>query len=63
MYEAIVREVEASPELNVTEWKGDLGESGHKRKVWWNNNLDAGRKVVRPIIENAVQHWEREHNW
>lgn len=46
LFNAIVKHVEASEELGVTEWKGDLGELGHKRKVWWNNNEDAGRELT-----------------
>jgi exopolyphosphatase len=48
LFERIVEHVEASTELNATVWKGDVGESGHKRKVWDNNGgKNAGRKVVR----------------
>ncbi|KAG8722902.1 hypothetical protein FRC08_000002 [Ceratobasidium sp. 394] len=48
--------IETAPELNVTEWKsGDLG--GERRMIWDQWYTKASRKVVRPVVERAVEEW------
>ncbi|CAE6474711.1 unnamed protein product [Rhizoctonia solani] len=56
LFEAIKSEIEAAPELNVTTWTGgDLG--GERRMIWDQWFTKASRKVVRPIVERAVEGW------
>ncbi|CCO27952.1 hypothetical protein BN14_01943 [Rhizoctonia solani AG-1 IB] len=55
LFEAIKSEIEAAPELNVTAWTIDLG--GQRRAIWNQSDAKASRKVVRPIVERAVEGW------
>ncbi|KAJ1309729.1 hypothetical protein OPQ81_006494 [Rhizoctonia solani] len=56
LFETIKSEIEAAPELNVTAWTGgDLG--GERRMIWDQWFPKASRKVVRPVVERAVEGW------
>jgi exopolyphosphatase len=57
LFTHISKAIEDSDVLAVKHWKGDVGVGEHKRHVWQNGNKSAGRKVVRPIVEAAVQGW------
>ncbi|KAG9104023.1 hypothetical protein FRC06_006103 [Ceratobasidium sp. 370] len=56
LFEKVSTVIESAPELNVTKWKGgDLG--GERRMVWDQWFTKASRKVVRPVVERAVEEW------
>ncbi|CUA71611.1 hypothetical protein RSOLAG22IIIB_09701 [Rhizoctonia solani] len=56
LFEAIKSEIETAPELNVTPWTGgNLG--GERRMIWDQWFSKASRKVVRPVVERAVEGW------
>ncbi|CAE7061556.1 unnamed protein product [Rhizoctonia solani] len=56
LFEAIKSEIETAPELNVTTWTG--GNLGGERRMIWNQWFSkASRKVVRPVVERAVEGW------
>ncbi|CAE6414779.1 unnamed protein product [Rhizoctonia solani] len=55
LFEAIKSEIETAPELNVTAWTIDLG--GQRREIWDQFYTKASRKVVRPVVERAVEGW------
>jgi exopolyphosphatase len=57
LFRAVVDAVERSQELQVKPWHR-ADELGRRQMVWTNENADAGRKVVRPIIEAAVEAWD-----
>lgn len=46
-------------ELRVGPWPGPSDQVPEGRyRVWANLDKDAGRKVVRPVVERAVTEWE-----
>lgn len=56
VFAAIATEIENAPELKLKRWKG--GELGGERRMVWNQrSRKASRKVVRPIVERAVERW------
>ncbi|ELU36039.1 hypothetical protein AG1IA_09931 [Rhizoctonia solani AG-1 IA] len=55
LFETIKSEIETAPELNVTAWAIDLG--GQRRAIWDQFYTKASRKVVRPVVERAVEGW------
>lgn len=58
LFETVSRAVEADETLNVKPWHR-VDELGTRQMVWRHDNADAGRKVVRPIIEAAVMAWDQ----
>jgi len=56
LFHDVKRDIEASQELDLTPWNGGQ-ELGKWRYAWTHNRDDGGRKVVRPIVEQAVRHW------
>ncbi|KAH8168946.1 DHHA2 domain-containing protein [Sarocladium implicatum] len=57
LFETVVKAVEAEEKLNVKPWHR-ARELGKRQMVWTHENADAGRKVLRPIIEDAVKGWD-----
>jgi exopolyphosphatase len=60
LFAAVVAAIERSAELDVRPWERVEGEEpdfGHRRRAWRQLRDDAGRKVVRPVVEKAVQAW------
>jgi exopolyphosphatase len=57
LFRAVVDAVERSEELQVKPWHR-ADELGRRQMVWTHYNGSAGRKVVRPIIEAAVEAWD-----
>lgn len=57
LFLAIKDAVEKNEELQVKPWHR-VGELGRRQMVWTHENEDAGRKVVRPIVEAAVEAWD-----
>lgn len=56
LFTIIAEEIQAAPELNVTLWTG--GELGGERRMIWDQWVKKGsRKVVRPVVERAVEAW------
>lgn len=56
LFTAIAAEIQNAPDLNVTVWTGgDLG--GERRMIWDQWFTKASRKVVRPVVERAVEAW------
>ncbi|QRV85996.1 hypothetical protein RhiJN_14014 [Ceratobasidium sp. AG-Ba] len=56
LFATISTVIESAPELNVTKWTGgDLG--GERRMIWDQWFTKASRKVVRPVVERAVEQW------
>ncbi|GAB1517783.1 hypothetical protein RhiTH_000833 [Rhizoctonia solani] len=55
LFETIKSEIETASELNVTAWTIDLG--GQRRAIWDQFYTKASRKVVRPVVERAVEGW------
>jgi exopolyphosphatase len=56
LFEVVSTVIRNAPELNVTEWKG--GELGGERRMVWDQWFVKGsRKVVRPVVERAVEEW------
>jgi exopolyphosphatase len=50
------RDIEASEDLKLTPWNNGQ-ELPQWRYAWTHNREDGGRKIVRPLVEKAVQHW------
>lgn len=57
LFDTVVKAVEAEEKLNVKPWHR-ARELGKRQMVWTHENADAGRKVLRPIIEDAVKGWD-----
>jgi exopolyphosphatase len=56
LFEVVSTVIANAPELNVTQWTG--GELGGERRMVWNQwYTKASRKVVRPVVERAVEEW------
>ncbi|KAG8725845.1 hypothetical protein FRC12_023976 [Ceratobasidium sp. 428] len=56
LFEKVSTVIESAPELNVTKWTGgNLG--GERRMIWDQWFTKASRKVVRPVVERAVEEW------
>jgi exopolyphosphatase len=56
LFNAVTEAVEGNEELQVKPWHR-ANELGRRQMVWTHENEGAGRKVVRPIIEAAVEAW------
>lgn len=50
------RDIEASEDLKLHAWN-DGQQLPERRFAWVHERADGGRKVVRPLVEKAVQHW------
>jgi exopolyphosphatase len=57
LFATVVKAVEKDQTLKVKPWHR-ADELGKRTMVWTHENANAGRKVVRPIIEKAVMGWE-----
>lgn len=57
LFKTVKQAVEADQTLKVKPWHG-VNELGRWQMVWTHENADAGRKIVRPIIEQAVMDWD-----
>lgn len=56
LFTVIAEEIQTAPELKVEPWTG--GELGGERRMVWNQRFKkASRKVIRPIVERAVEAW------
>jgi exopolyphosphatase len=59
LFRTVYKAIEESKELNVNLKKWHRAdELGKRQMVWTHENEDAGRKIVRPIIEKAVMAWK-----
>ncbi|KAK7917939.1 DHH phosphoesterase [Apiospora marii] len=57
LFETVARAIEADASLKVKPWYR-AGELGTRQMVWTHTQAEAGRKVIRPIVEAAVQAWD-----
>lgn len=57
LFNTVTKAIEAEESLNVKPWyRAD--ELGRRQMVWTHERSDAGRKVLRPIVEAAVKSWD-----
>lgn len=57
LFETVSKAIEADESLNVKRWYR-AGELGTRQMVWTHTQEEAGRKVIRPIVEAAVEAWD-----
>ncbi|KJX93899.1 exopolyphosphatase like protein [Zymoseptoria brevis] len=57
LFRTVSKAIEDEPTLNAKEWHR-ANELGKRQMVWTHEREDAGRKVIRPIIEKAVKNWD-----
>ncbi|PWN47073.1 hypothetical protein IE53DRAFT_349801 [Violaceomyces palustris] len=57
LFSAVSSAIEASKKLDAIPWHRSH-ELGHRQMVWRHTVVDGGRKLVRPIVEDAVREWE-----
>ncbi|EPQ31696.1 uncharacterized protein PFL1_01029 [Pseudozyma flocculosa PF-1] len=57
LFETVSRAIEADETLKVEKWHR-ADELRGRRMAWRHYREDAGRKVVRPIVEEAVRNWD-----
>lgn len=59
LFQHIVRAVESAPSLEVRRWEeqGKEDKLKGRQMVWTHNRAEGGRKIVRPIVEDAVRTW------
>ena len=57
LFETVKAAIEREPTLRVKPWHR-ASELGKRQMVWRHEREDAGRKVVRPIVERAVEGWD-----
>ncbi|KAK8061206.1 DHH phosphoesterase [Apiospora hydei] len=57
LFETVSQAIEADKSLNVKRWHR-AGELGTRQMVWTHEQEEAGRKVIRPIVEAAVEAWD-----
>nr|OQO28420.1 hypothetical protein B0A51_03094 [Rachicladosporium sp. CCFEE 5018] len=57
LFDTVKKAIEADKTLNVKPWHR-AHELGRWQMVWTHENEEAGRKIVRPIIEKAVMAWD-----
>lgn len=58
LFLAISRAVESSDVLRAQPWRGPgWKELGPRQMVWTHNVANGGRKLIRPIVEEAVSKW------
>ncbi|KAM3422224.1 hypothetical protein BST61_g2589 [Cercospora zeina] len=56
LFRTVSKAIEDEPTLNAKPWHR-ADELGRRQMVWYHEREDAGRKVIRPIIEKAVESW------
>ncbi|KAK8021984.1 hypothetical protein PG993_012751 [Apiospora rasikravindrae] len=59
LFETVSEAIEADEFLKVKRWHR-AGELGTRQMVWTHEQEEAGRKVIRPIVEAAVEAWDME---
>lgn len=57
LFRTVSRAIEKDETLKAKPWHR-ASELGRRQMVWTHEREDAGRKVIRPIIEAAVESWE-----
>ena len=57
LFETVKSAIDNEPTLKAKPWHG-VGELGKRQMVWTHERSDAGRKVIRPIVEKAVEAWD-----
>lgn len=57
LFHTVVSAIENAKEFKVVPWH-DADKLGHRQMVWQHES-DAGRKVIRPLVEKAVRNWGR----
>jgi exopolyphosphatase len=57
LFRVVSAAIEAEPGLDVKPWHR-ASELGRRQMVWTHEDSDAGRKVIRPIVEAAVEAWD-----
>lgn len=57
LFRTVSHAIESEKTLNVKPWHR-ADELGRRNMVWTHERKDAGRKVIRPIIEAAVKAWD-----
>lgn len=57
LFDTVYKAIEADKTLNAKPWHR-ADELGRRQMVWTHERKDAGRKVLRPIIEAAVEAWD-----
>jgi exopolyphosphatase len=58
LFHTVYQAIESNKELNVKPWHR-ADELGKRQMVWTHESEDAGRKVLRPIVEDAVRAWDQ----
>ncbi|CAJ2513276.1 Uu.00g013950.m01.CDS01 [Anthostomella pinea] len=60
LFRTVVRAIEGDDSLtNLRPWHGKgVEELGARRAIWTHERSDAGRKVIRPLVEAAVRGWD-----
>ncbi|KAL8391846.1 hypothetical protein RB599_004677 [Gaeumannomyces hyphopodioides] len=57
LFDTVKRAIESHPELQAKPWHR-VNELGRRQMVWTYEGKDAGRKIIRPIVEAAVEAWD-----
>lgn len=57
LFRTVSRAIENEPTLKAKPWHR-AAELGRRQMVWTHEREDAGRKIIRPIIEKAVEQWD-----
>lgn len=57
LFDTVKKAIEDEPTLDVKPWHR-ADELNRRQMVWTHESEDAGRKVLRPIIEKAVEGWD-----
>ncbi|KAJ1324632.1 exopolyphosphatase [Microdochium nivale] len=57
LFRVVKEAIEKDETLNVKPWHR-VSELGRWQMAWTHERSDAGRKVIRPIVEEAVQSWD-----
>ncbi|KAK7936598.1 dhh phosphoesterase [Apiospora aurea] len=57
LFETVSRAIEADQSLDVKRWHR-ADELGTRQMVWTHEQEEAGRKVIRPLVEAAVEAWD-----
>ncbi|KAK8076761.1 hypothetical protein PG994_004033 [Apiospora phragmitis] len=57
LFETVRDAIEVDETLDVKPWHR-AGELGTRQMVWTHTRVDQGRKLIRPIVEAAVEAWD-----
>jgi exopolyphosphatase len=57
LFRTVSKAIEEDPTLKAKPWHR-ANELGKRQMVWTHEKEDAGRKVIRPIIERSVKNWD-----